>query len=203
MVFAIILGFIIIGFSLWLYAHCGNRNSNVPETPEYLETSVEEAIIADHGYMDKHYKNYSWFETSMTLKEYLDCNSTSDKVVKVTSIFQVITAVGDGFDTKVILCETTPSSHNVTDKDAFWVGDTAMNHNQTFITLSEAYLSLMKSNYPKPHSKQVVLREELGPVRCNPQYIFGNITSHLYVDAVTGEVNIENPAFKGFECPVL
>ena len=53
----------------------------------------------------------------------------------------------------------------------------------------------MEVNLPKPHSKHVVLRKQIGPKACNPQWIFGNITSQIYVDAVTGEVNSKNPAF--------
>jgi hypothetical protein len=53
----------------------------------------------------------------------------------------------------------------------------------------------MAANAPKPHSRQVVLRKEVGPNSINPQYIFGNFQAQLYVDAVTGDVKTKNPAF--------
>jgi hypothetical protein len=47
-----------------------------------------------------------------------------------------------------------------------------------------------------------VLRKEVAPLDCNPQYIFGNKRAQLYVDAVTGEVKDYNPAYKGFTMPL-
>ena len=52
-------------------------------------------------------------------------------------------------------------------------------------------------NAPKPHSRYCVLRKEIAPNDINPQYIFGNSRAQLYVDAVTGTVCTENPAFAG------
>lgn len=55
----------------------------------------------------------------------------------------------------------------------------------------------MASNFPKPHSRNCVLRREIGPIPdVNPQYIFGNTKSQLYVDAVTGSVTNHTPAFQ-------
>lgn len=72
------------------------------------------------------------------------------------------------------------------------------------LTFKEAYQKIMEINFPKPHSKQCVLRKPLGPIDCHPQYIFGNIRSQLYVDAITGGVTDKNPAFYGskFNSPV-
>lgn len=192
---AVILGIAVIGFSFLFCACCGKKGN---EVPQLFIPSVEETIIADRGYMSKEYGEYMWYETSILLKNYLDSEEASDTVIRVSSIFQVIKAVGDGFDTHVIFCDTTPDGRVINVKSAFWVGDSALNGNESFITFDAAYDFLMRSNYPKPHSRQVVLRKELGPVPCNPQYIFGNVMSHLFVDAVTGEVNVENPAYKGF-----
>ena len=54
---------------------------------------------------------------------------------------------------------------------------------------------MYEANIPKPHSKNVVLRKEIGSLDANPQYIFGNSQAQVYVDAVTGEVRGYNPAF--------
>ena len=62
----------------------------------------------------------------------------------------------------------------------------------------------MQTNVPKPQSKHVTLRNPVCPVAINTQWIFGNIHEQLWVDAVTGNVAISNPAFpkeKGFKMP--
>lgn len=72
------------------------------------------------------------------------------------------------------------------------------------ITFNEAFQRVMESNYPKPHSKNCVLRKEVGSTDYHPQYIFGNPHAQLYVDAVTGEVTDKNPIYEvyGFKIPL-
>ena len=73
------------------------------------------------------------------------------------------------------------------------------------LTYEEAYDRIMQTNSPKPHSKHVTLRNPIGPIAINTQWIFGNIHEQLWVDAVTGDVKNSNPAFpeeKGFKMPL-
>ena len=63
------------------------------------------------------------------------------------------------------------------------------------VTFNEVLEKINEVNMPKPHSKQCVLRKQVGPVAANPQYIFGNVKSQIYVDAINGKVSDENPAF--------
>ena len=79
----------------------------------------------------------------------------------------------------------------------FWVEDFPMNEENIAVSYQEAYEKLMAVNLPKPHTRQVVLRKQIGPKPCNPQWIFGNLREQLYVDAVTGEVRDYNPSFEG------
>lgn len=72
-----------------------------------------------------------------------------------------------------------------------------MNDELIKLTYKDAFDRVMATNCPKPHSQHVVLRKELGPKVANPQYIFGNSSAQLYVDAVTGEVRDTNPVFEG------
>ena len=65
------------------------------------------------------------------------------------------------------------------------------------VTFAEAFQKVQEVNLPKPHTRQVVLRKQVGPVEANPQWIFGNLHSQIYVDAVTGAVSKDNPAFDG------
>ena len=53
----------------------------------------------------------------------------------------------------------------------------------------------MQTNAHKPQSKHATLRNPVGPVAINTQWIFGNIHEQLWFDAVTGNVAISNPAF--------
>jgi hypothetical protein len=54
---------------------------------------------------------------------------------------------------------------------------------------------MIYSKLKKPRSKFCSLRCQYGDIKANPQYVFGNATEHIYVDAVTGEVSDKNPAF--------
>ena len=82
--------------------------------------------------------------------------------------------------------------------------DFPLNDEAIVLTFTEALDRVLAANYPKPHSKYVVLRKEIGPKAANPQYIFGNLKSQLYVDATTGAVSDSNPVFavKGFTIPL-
>ena len=54
-------------------------------------------------------------------------------------------------------------------------------------------------------SRYVTLRNPIGPVAVNTQWIFGNIHEQIWVDAVTGDTKNSNPAFpeeKGFKMPL-
>jgi hypothetical protein len=79
--------------------------------------------------------------------------------------------------------------------EGFWVEDMNMNDEIISVTYKQAFQLINEVNFPKPHSKNCVLRKEVGPIEANPQYIFGNIESQLYVDALTGDVTDESPSF--------
>jgi hypothetical protein len=144
-------------------------------------------------------KDYRWFETGITLNHFLDEEDTDATVESIYNIFQTVKERGNGFDTEVICIAHKGDATGIETKGAFWVGDELLNEADVKLTFEEAYICLMKSNYPKPHSRQCVLRKELGPKSANAQYIFGNKNEHLYVDAVTGDVKKNNPVYEGFE----
>ena len=117
----------------------------------------------------------------------------------VVNVFQVIEKYSDTcFDTFVYkyqhFADGTIKEDSV---HGFWVEDYPLNEEAIKVTFKEAYEKVMAVNLPKPHTRQVVLRKQVGPVDANPQWIFGNLHSQIYVDAVTGEVSNENPAFRG------
>jgi hypothetical protein len=73
--------------------------------------------------------------------------------------------------------------------------DERLNSSAINICYSKAFDMAMQSNYPKPHSKNCILRKPVGAKDCNPQWVFGNEESQIWVDATTGEVRDSNPAF--------
>ena len=163
------------------------------KTEKAPEIVVENTISADREFMFVNYGEYQWFETSVTMKNFLD-EETDGSVESVTSVFQTVVKEDSCFDTKVVITHYDLNGNDVVVKDGFWLDDLMMN-NDSLITFKEAFDTLMASNYPKPHSRQCVLRKELGPKVANPQYVFGNKQGFLYVDALTGNVSETSPAF--------
>lgn len=187
-----------------------------PEKQEPVEPAVEQAelvvenlVSADRQAMFLEYgDSYRWFETCILLTDYLDsvgdaadtvsvADSVSVSVIEgVSNIFQAIIGDdGSSFDTYVISYAHTVDANSVEKVHGFWVEDSPLNEEEIKVTFQQAYDRLMEANLPKPHSKHVVLRKEVGPLNANPQYIFGNSQAQVYVDAVTGEVRNYNPVF--------
>jgi hypothetical protein len=163
---------------------------------EKKEIIVENVVKADRDYMTENYGNtYVWYETQISLNDYLDeeCDGSFSEIVDV---FQVITTTDSvTFDTKVIKMYHVADSSYIEEIEGFWVEDMNMNDEIISVTYKQAFQLINEVNFPKPHSKNCVLRKEVGPIEANPQYIFGNIESQLYVDALTGDVTDESPSF--------
>ena len=166
---------------------------------------VENVTGTDRQYMFTNYSgDYLWFESCIVLKDFLDeeCDGT---VTGISNVFQVVEEKDNGADVYVILAAHTADSTAYEVKHAFWVEDMPMNNEDIKVTFAEAFEKINEVNFPKPHSRHCVLRKQVGPVDANPQYIFGNTHAQLYVDAVTGEVSEDNPAFpeaQGFKMPL-
>ena len=167
--------------------------------------NVEHIVSTDRQDMFLNYSNdYRWYETCIVLQDFLDeeCDGT---VAGISNIFQAVVEKDGGADVFVVMYTHTPDTSAVQKVHSFWVEDMPMENEAIKLTFAEAFDKVMQANCPKPHSQHVVLRKELGPVNCNPQYIFGNAKAQLYVDAVTGEVRTSNPVFpeeKGFKMPL-
>lgn len=183
----------ICAFFLCTSCKCSSDNQDVkPAIDAPVKIDVENAISADREYMFLNYgEGYFWYETQITLDEYLDelcCGS----VASVTNVFQVASS-----DNPIVVIFTHERDGSTSKYiHSFWIEDNKLNDEPIKITYYEAFERLMEANCPKPHSKCCTLREEIGPYACNPQYIFGNIDSTVYVDAVTGEVRTYSPAFR-------
>lgn len=156
---------------------------------------VENVVGMDRQYMFTNYgKDYRWYETCIVLKDFLD-EENDGTITGVSNIFQVVFEKDNGADVNVIMFTHVGDSTQMDIKQGFWVEDMPMNEDAIKVTFKEAYNKVMAVNLPKPHSRHVVLRKEVGPNQINPQYIFGNAQAQIYVDAVTGDVTDKNPAF--------
>ena len=139
--------------------------------------------------------DYTWFETCIVLKDFIDAEESDGTVTGISNVFQVINNNNESYDVHVLLYSTTADTTAVDEKIGFWVEDLPLNEEEIKVTFADAYDRLMRANIVKPHSRQVVLRKQLGPVDTNPQYIFGNAQAQVYVDATTGDVSAKNPVF--------
>ena len=181
-----------------------DKNKNNAQVGQKVDTTlvVENLISMDREAMTLNYnKDYRWYETCIVAQDYFDSENASEVVVTgVSNIFQyLVNATENSADVQVVMYTHVKDSTVTEVKSGFWVGDEPMNDKQIKLTYVEAYNKMMATNMPKPHSRQCVLRKELGPKDANPQYIFGNVKAQIYVDAVTGEVSDKNPVYKGFE----
>ena len=167
--------------------------------PEAAELVVENVISLDRQAMFvAHGGDYRWYETGVQLKNWLD-EENDGAIDLVVNVFQVIEEYDStSFDTFVYKYQHfSDGSVNEEGIHGFWVEDYPLNEEAIVVTFKEAFEKVQEVNLPKPHTHQVVLRKQVGPVDANPQWIFGNLHSQIYVDAVTGAVSKDNPAFAG------
>ena len=183
----------------------GTKQNESTEVVDTAAMVLENVTGTDRQYMFTNYgSDYRWFESCIVLKDFLDeeCDGT---ITGISNVFQVVEEKDKGADTFVVLAAHTPDTTAYEVKHGFWVEDFPLNEEQIKVTFAQAFEKINQVNLPKPHTRQVVLRKQVGPVAANPQYIFGNVRAQLYVDAVTGDVTDKNPCFpedKGFKMPL-
>ena len=166
---------------------------------EVTELVVENVISLDRQAMFvARGGDYRWYETGVQLKNWLD-EENDGAIDLVVNVFQVIEQYDStSFDTFVYKYQHfSDGSVNEEGIHGFWVEDYPLNEEVIKVSFKEAFEKVQEVNLPKPHTRQVVLRKQVGPVDANPQWIFGNLHSQIYVDAVTGAVSKDNPAFDG------
>jgi len=162
------------------------------------ELNVENLISTDRQGMFLKYNNdsthYRWYETCIRLNDFLD-EDPDGSIEIVTNIFQVIIEIGNGADTYVYKSQYFAGKHQVDSIHGFWMEDEPLNDKPIKLTYKQAFERAMQSNAVKPHSKNCILRCPVGPKEINAQYVFGNLSEQIWVDAVTGDVRTSNPAF--------
>jgi len=170
---------------------CTKDEELVPEKTVAVDTAKMAEIAAEDS------AEYIWYETSVEYDNFFDEDATL-AVAKVENRFQENVKDSVGVNTFVYLFTHELGVEDVDPEPIhdFVIEDKPLVGEEVTLTFADALERLFEANYPKPHSKQVVLRKELGPKPgVNPQYIFGNPEAHLYVDAVTGDVTDKNPVY--------
>lgn len=155
------------------------------------ETMVEKSIKTDYAYMETTYEDFVWYEAQVVLDNFIDEDNEAS-VNSVANVFQYLDTAGQPH---VVIFTHSSDGCDTSYHDDFWLEDCVIEPSDIKITFNEAYDWLMKANYKKPHSNKCALRKSVGPYDSNPQYMFGNIYSTLFVDAVTGNVSDTDPAF--------
>ena len=176
---------------------CSRQKKDVD--PAVAELVVENVVSLDRQAMNlAHGDDYRWFETGVQLKNWLD-EENDGSIDMVVNVFQVVEKYDStSFDTFVYKYQHfSDGTVNEEGIHGFWVEDYPLNEEAIAVTFKEAFEKVQEANLPKPHTRQVVLRKQVGPKEANPQWIFGNLREQIYVDAVTGAVSDKNPAFDG------
>lgn len=157
--------------------------------------NVEDINKEDLQYMDDVYKNYRWYECGILLANYIDIGGGSD-VAEITNVFQVLSDGNTSHDVNIVMIRHTLEKDEVLVIPSLIVEeDVPIIKEKVTITFKESYLKVLTQN-PKPHTKRVILRKQLGPNDTNPQYIYGNNQGLIFVDASTGVLVHDSPAFE-------
>ena len=176
---------------------CGKEKDVVMKDSIVTAIDVDHAIAVDRQTMYVNYKdNYRWYETEILLPEFMDSDSATSNPEMVVNVLQSIVEEGNGADVWVHKFQHFKDGTVLHDSiQGFWIENYALNDEVIKLKYTEAWDRMMQTNFPKPHSKHVTLRNPIGPVAVNTQWIFGNIHEQIWIDAVTGDAKNSNPAF--------
>lgn len=153
--------------------------------------TIEEITKIDKEIMASERDSFVWYETIVHLDSYLD-EANNNSYDSVVNIFK---AIKNG---QPMIHRFFHLKGNVNYRDSipgFWVEDCPLIDSLLKVPYDSAYMYMTRVNLPKPHSKNAILRCPLGPKDCNPQWVFGNIDSQIWVDATDGTVRESDPSF--------
>ena len=186
---------------------CNSSKEDIKQDSVVVVLDVEHSIALDRQTMYVNYRdNYRWYETEILLPKFMDSDSATSNPEMIVNVLQSIVEEGSGADVWVHKFQHFKNGEIVHDSiQGFWIENYALNDEVIKFKYTEAWDRMMQTNFPKPHSRYVTLRNPIGPVAVNTQWIFGNINEQIWVDAVTGDTKNSNPAFpeeKGFKMPL-
>lgn len=174
------------------------------ENVKVLELTPERTVSNDREAMflrTPKTADLHWMQTGIVLTSFLtDENVMDATVMEVTNGFQTQIESEKGIHTKVTLITTnTMSTDSLVMDGSFYFDNYPLDEKNIKLTFAEAVLRILETNCPKPQTRCMVLRCPVGPVHIDDAYFIagdGNPgTPMVYVNARTGEVLTENPAF--------
>ena len=185
---------LLLGIIAVVYSRGGKKSDVIP----VAEFTFENVVSADKEFMSLNYgKSYVWYESTIVFANFLD-EENDGEIKSITDVFEAVSVQEEGaYDTEIVFSTHAKDTSGIETRRGVWFGDFALFEGDIQLTFKEAFERFYESNYPKPHSQYCVLRKEVGPNVSNPQYIFGNATYCIYVDAVTGDVSDKSPAYDG------
>ena len=186
---------------------CSSSKEDIKLQDSVVATTVldvEHSIALDRQAMYVNYKDdYRWYETEILLPEFMDSENATSNPEMVVNVLQSVVERGNGSDVWVHKFQHFKDGTVVHDSiQGFWIENYSLNDEVIKLNYTEAWDRMMAANYPKPHSKHVTLRNPIGPIGINTQWIFGNVREQLWCDAVTGEICNSNPAFPNLNTPL-
>lgn len=163
------------------------------EQPVNEQPTVESYIESDMEYMLANYDStYAWYETEIIYKDFLDAENDGT-YESIKSVYQYEKITDTGTIVNAVTIWHVGDSTAVEVVDTWYAECFDLRESEICITFKDAYDAIMSVNLPKPHTRCCVLRDQVGPVAANPQYIYGQ--GYLFVDAFSGEVSEINPVF--------
>lgn len=165
-----------------LLASCDNKQNPTLSNKELV---VENVISTDREYMFTICNDYMWYETSITLDEYVDAEDCDGSVYEVKNTFRYIDEQTGDIKTTYITHTRDSVVYQTTSE--FVIGYASIDDETLRLTYNEAYRRLAESNTVRPHTRicQLIMGNN------NAQYIFTDDTVYVSIDAVTGAVNSE------------
>lgn len=172
-----------------LMTFCSCERCNKPLEPAM---TIENVIKLDKDVMvSKDKESFIWLETLVRLESYLD-EENDGSYDEVVNVFQTI----NNGEPMVYKFQHFKDGTNTADSIiGFWIEDHPLLDSLLNVPYDSAFVLMSKANLPKPHSKNAILRNPIGPKLCNPQWVFGNIDTQIWVDATDGNISKSNPAF--------
>ena len=180
---------------------CGKKERIFSSNPELVW--IEDIIKMDDKQMkDGFGQDYKYYESYVIYDKFFD-SGEDNKIIEMCSVFQVFDNEKESGskDTRVIIFAHRPGSTFIDRKAGIFVENYNLCLDSIKVTFIQAYEKMIYSKLKKPRSKFCSLRRQYGEVKANPQYVFGNASEQIYVDAITGEVKNENPVFPGKKGP--
>ena len=181
-----------------------NKQDDIKDV-EVLSLSAETTISTDREAMYLRTPKDAkilWMQTGVLLSDKLSDENVADaKVMEVMNGFQTQVNTETGINTKVTLITTnTQATDSLVLNGSFFFDNYPLNDKEINITFEKAVEKILEANCPKPQTRAIILRSPVGPVHVDDAYYIAGSgdddTPMVFVNARTGDVTTENPAWK-------